>query len=102
MKNDDKPFDPMPADVLAKLPTICAAYLRGSGDPGQPIWIKKGVRGYYPALPDLDVDAINAGFGVTRAQRLAMECGSMFGWGVPGADPDLWAAKEKEAAQKKD
>lgn len=30
----------------------------------------------------------NEVFKVTEAQREAMEAGSMFGWGVPGANPD--------------
>ena len=28
--------------------------------------------------------------GVTQEQRLAMECGSMHGWDVPGADPKAY------------
>ena len=31
--------------------------------------------------------------GVTQEQRLAMECGSMHGWGVPGADPSYYEQK---------
>ena len=34
------------------------------------------------------VDGLNADIGVTRAQRHAMEIGSMFGWELPGANPE--------------
>ena len=33
--------------------------------------------------------------GVTQEQRLAMECGSMHGWGVPGADPACYEQKQE-------
>jgi hypothetical protein len=77
-------------DVLAtlqKLPEICAARLASTGEP---IMIRRGVRGYYPAPPRLDVDAWNAEHNVSKAQVLAMEVGSCFGWEVPGADPDQY------------
>lgn len=76
------------ADVLKtleKLPKICASV---SLTDGSPITIRRGVSGYYPAPPSLDVDGFNARHGVSPAQRMAMEIGSMFGWEVPGADPD--------------
>ena len=38
-------------------------------------------------------DYNNERLGVTREQRLAMECGSMHGWGVPGADPSYYEQK---------
>ena len=74
--------------TLEKLPEICAA--RSLTD-GSPIMIRRGVSGYYPAPPSLDVDGFNARHNVSAAQRLAMEIGSMFGWEVPGADPDQHA-----------
>lgn len=35
-------------------------------------------------------DFLNAKIGVNRQQRLAMECGSMFGWSAPGANPAVY------------
>lgn len=72
--------------TLAKLPEMCAS--RDLAD-GSPIILKRGVQGYWPApRSNFDVDGFNARHGVTAAQREAMEIGSMFGWDVPGADPD--------------
>lgn len=77
-------------DVLAtlqKLPEMCATV-----DPmGKPIMIKRGVSGYWPLREDFDVDGFNARHDVTPAQIAAMECGSMFGWDVPSADPDCYS-----------
>lgn len=69
---------------LAKLPTMCASI---NATTGETILIKRGVAGFYP-FPGKDAERFNARHGVTKAQRLAMEIGSMFGWEVPGADPD--------------
>lgn len=71
--------------TLKKLPEICAS--RSMID-NSPIMLRRGVIGYYPAPPSLDVDGFNARHGVTKAQQDAMEIGSCFGWEVPGADPD--------------
>lgn len=35
-------------------------------------------------------DILNRDHGVTKAQAKAMEIGSMFGWEVPGADPEMY------------
>ena len=70
---------------LQKLPEMCAS--RNRVDEA-PIYIKRGESGYYPAPADLDPDKFNADHGITKAQVLAMEFGSMCGWHVPGADPD--------------
>ena len=72
-------------DNLNKLPELCASI---NPTDGTPIMIRRGVSGYYPAPRTLDVDGYNARRGITAAQREAMEIGSMFGWEVPGADPD--------------
>jgi len=66
--------------------------------------VKAGESGYYPlnvALtedkkrvfdPDLTndqiADKLNAERGISKAQRKAMEWGSMFGWETPLANPD--------------
>jgi len=47
--------------------------------------IRKGI-----VVFDLHVQDNNERLGVTQEQRLAMECGSMHGWGVPGADPGYY------------
>ena len=77
-------------EVLKKLPPMCAAKMPGTGEP---IIIKRGVKGYWKANPKLDVDGYNKSQGVTRYQVEAMLAGSMFGWEVPGADPDLYEAE---------
>ena len=81
------------ADVrhaLKKLPPLCAA--RHPTD-GTPIVLKRGVRGYFPASPRLDVDAFNSRHGITPAQVEAMEIGSHCGWDVPGADTHAPASR---------
>lgn len=70
--------------ILQKLPEVCVTL---DAVTGETILIKRGVSGYYP-LPGRDADAFNKRHGVTKAQVMAMEIGSMFGWDVPGADPD--------------
>lgn len=77
-------------DVLAtliKLPKMCASILESTG---QPIIIRRGVVGYYPVSPRLDVERFNQRHGVTKGQRTAMEVGSCFGWEIPAADPDSY------------
>jgi hypothetical protein len=73
--------------TLQKLPDLCAATLPGTG---QPILIKAGEMGYYPAPPQLEVQRFNQVRGITPEQAEAMLYGSMFGWEVPAADPDTW------------
>jgi hypothetical protein len=74
---------------LAKLPGQCFAKLAHVGLVG----IVKGESGYRPVPQDLlekfgTIDKLNNALGVTLQQREAMVVGSMFGWGVPGANPD--------------
>jgi len=72
---------------LEKLPESCATKLLTDE---QPIIIKKGESGYYPAPSELDVESYNLSRNITKGQVKAMESGSMFGWHVPAADPDMY------------
>ena len=83
-------FSPKIAD---ELPQMCFSTLPSTGEL---ICNKRGECGYYPSdrnTPDRERNAeiandANESLGVTPAQRQAMEIGSMFGWDVPGADPN--------------
>lgn len=74
------------------LPELCFSVHPSTGDL---ICIRRGERGYYPSDWSTGIQAHNQELadynnehlGVTKAQRLAMECGSMIGWDNPGADP---------------
>lgn len=80
---------------LAKLPEHCYSVLLTDDSL---ILIKRGETGYYPADTGHKADLanfLNARMGVTPAQRMAMEIGSMAGFHVPGADPDAHAAFAK-------
>lgn len=52
------------------------------------IGVRRGQTGYYPVWTNLTADELNQDNGVTPAQREAMHNGSLFGWEVPGADPN--------------
>ena len=77
------------------LPELCFSVLPGSGTL---ICIKRGESGYCrscwsTADPERNrelADFNNQKLGVTQAQRLAMEFGSMFGWDAAGADPEAY------------
>jgi len=79
-------------DFTNKLPAFCAAVHQTTGEF---IILKRGVTGYWPgeALGVTDqetADYFNQKRGVTSAQVEAMLIGSVFGFDVPGADPDCW------------
>ncbi len=89
IKTEEELFAPKIADGL---PPLCFSTLPTTGEL---ICIKRGESGYYPSdwstsdpVANRELaDFNNQKLGVTYAQRLAMECGSMHGWNVPGADP---------------
>ena len=86
---EEESFGPKFAEGL---PEMCFSVLPSTGEL---ICIKRGESGYYPSDWSSDdreenqemADYNNERLGVTSAQRMAMETGSMHGWDVPGADP---------------
>ena len=82
-------------ELAEGLPELCFSVLPSTGEL---ICIKRGESGYYRSdwsTDDRDrnrelADFNNGKLGVTQAQRLAMETGSMYGWDVPGADPESY------------
>lgn len=79
-------------ETLKKLPAECFAIT----PLGQTVKIKRGEMGHYPITTSLtalvDIDKVNEGMGCSKAQREAMLAGSMWGWEVPAANPDMYDA----------
>lgn len=77
-------------DILAnltKLPPYCYGVIDD-----HVVTIARGARQCVQCSHDRgNIDSLNQSLGVTRAQRLAMECGITFGWGTDAADPDVHA-----------
>ena len=81
--------------LAENLPELCFSTLPSTG---ALICIKRGESGYHPSdwstnnrKENEELARINnEKLGVTQAQRLAMENGSMHGWNSPGADPRAW------------
>jgi len=75
----------------AKLPETCYGIHMTTGDT---IILKRGEVGYHdPGYGDQGeevVNRLNDRMDVTRQQRAAMEAGSVFGYHLPIADPDIY------------
>ena len=78
---------------INKLPRECYRVMEVSYEI---IRVVRGMQGYYPTdIPTVSrdhaqmlADKMNKELGVTKAEAEAMFVGSLFGWNVPGADPD--------------
>ena len=98
IQTEQERFGPKLAEGL---PELCFSVLPGTGEL---ICIKRGESGYYPSdwsTPDAGknrelADYNNERLGVTPAQRMAMETGSMHGWSTPGADPKAYEPAQPE------
>jgi hypothetical protein len=88
-------------ETLQKLPRNCYVVVPGNRITESIGIVKRGEPGYFKAsvtVPDsmtrdhvkAVVADLNKSMGVTPAQAEAMLCGSMLGWHVPAADPDLY------------
>lgn len=84
------------------LSEICFTYVESMNEIGL---IKRGESGYYrteyaPLDNTLDTKAfvkeLNKRLGLSDEEIIAMEIGSMFGWDVPGANPDSWRGEVHE------
>lgn len=85
---------------INKLPEACAIYHIVTK---KPVILQLGEKGYYPAdyLNSADkMQAFNQAHKADAAMIAAMELGSIAGFEVPGADPDLWRTKWIKGAQK--
>lgn len=81
----------------ASLPPLCHAE---HPETGGIILIRRGEPGYRPVATDMSADVLNAVLDPvpTSLQIEAMLVGSMFGWDVPGADPEVLRARRGGAS----
>lgn len=68
------------------------------------IVLQRGMPGFLTIAPTIrtsqdSVDKLNNDLGVTKAQAQAMLTGSMFGWNVPGADPEEWEGSQGDRGE---
>lgn len=77
--------------AINTLPEKCFVYVESTDEIGI---VTRGETGYIPTgqrpigvSMREGVDKLNETLGVTKAQAAAMYAGSLFGWGVPAADP---------------
>ena len=70
------------------LPDYCFA--EDGVNPGEIIILKYGVSGYYPTGKKGNAMDYNEKIGVTWAQMQGMINGSMFGWDIPGINPEYF------------
>lgn len=73
--------------MFNNLPDMCFSHNEVSN---KVVILKKGVIGYfeYDNPGQQTCDELNDSIGVSKAQAAAMKIGSMFGWDVPGANPE--------------
>jgi hypothetical protein len=69
------------------LPDMCYSTIE---ETEETIILKKGIDGYFPSINQNSSDELNMEIGVTKQQEQAMLIGSMFGWDVPGANPEIY------------
>jgi hypothetical protein len=81
-------------DIMSTLPTT--ACIPNPSNPNELIEVEKGTLGYRvlgsysPQKVEEEAEAFNKTNGVTKAIAAAYLVGSMFGWGVPAAQPSSY------------
>lgn len=70
-----------------ELPKVCYGTLNTTGET---IIIKLGEKGYFKSEDQRPADELNEILEVTKAEKRAMEWGSMYGWDTPGANPNRY------------
>ncbi|RWN60165.1 hypothetical protein [Mesorhizobium sp.] len=68
-----------------------------SNTTGETILVKERETGFWPAPLIEDPRAFNARKGHTVQEVAAAYVGSMFGWRIPGAMPEIYTADEAES-----